>query len=243
MRLNRFLARAGVASRRKSDELIRGGKVRVNGETILEPWHSVELAGDRVEVQDRRVFLPAVYEYIAYHKPAGTLVTRRDTRGRSTVFDQFSDLHPGTVAVGRLDRDTTGLLLLTDDGELAFRLMHPRFVVDKLYEAVVRGRPDDATLGQLRDGIELDDGMTAPARVEIQESRRAARDVETRLSICIHEGRKRQIRRMFGAVGHPVRALKRVAFAGLELDLPEPGQWRYLTPAEVAALRSQVGLG
>lgn len=243
MRLNRFLARSGVASRRKSDELIRDGKVRVNGETILEPWHSIVLAGDRVEVQGRRVALPAAFEYIAYHKPAGTLVTRRDVRGRPTVFDQFTDLHPGTVAVGRLDLDTTGLLLLTDDGELAFRLMHPSFAVDKLYAAVVRGRPDQATLAHLRAGIELDDGMTAPARVEIQESRPAARELETQLEICIHEGRKRQIRRMFRTVGHPVRALKRVAFAGLKLDLPRPGQWRYLTPVEVAALRSQVGLG
>ena len=183
------------------------------------------------------------FEYIVYHKPAGTLVTRRDTRGRSTVFDQFSDLHPGTVAVGRLDRDTTGLLLLTDDGELAFRLTHPRFAVEKLYEAVVRGRPDHATLARLRAGIELDDGMTAPARVEIQERRAVVRDAETRLSVCIHEGRKRQIRRMFRTVGHPVRALKRVALAGLELDLSRPGQWRHLQPAEVAALRFQVGLG
>lgn len=243
MRLNRFLARAGIASRRKSDGLIQGGKVCVNGKVVVDPWQSIEPGRDCVEAQGCPVALPEAFEYLLFYKPAGCLVTRRDTHGRPTVFDYFEGLHPGTVAVGRLDQDTTGLLLLTDDGELAFRLAHPRFAVDKHYEAVVRGRPGEAVLAQLRAGVDLDDGRTAPAQVELAESRPVRGGVETRVIVCIHEGRKRQLRRMFRVVGHPVRELKRVAFAGLRLDLSHPGHYRRLGAEEVAGLRLQVGLG
>jgi len=243
MRLNRFLARAGIASRRKSDALIRRGAVSVNGDVVAEPGCSIVVGRDQVVFQGRQVALPEVFEYIVLHKPAGHLVTRGDTHGRPTVFDRIDDLHPGTVAVGRLDLDTTGLLLLTDDGELAFRLTHPRFEIDKRYEVVVAGKPGAAALDRLRGGVELEEGPTAPARVQVQHTRTLTRGVETRLIISIHEGRKRQIRRMCRVVGHPVLALKRVAFAGMGLDLPREGQWRYLTAAEVHKLRSQVGLG
>jgi 23S rRNA pseudouridine2605 synthase len=242
MRLNRFLARAGVASRRGSDELIQSGAVRVNGEVAADPGRQILIGQDRIEVGSRPVVLPERFEYIALHKPAGCLVTRRDPQARPTVFERIPGLHPGTVAVGRLDLDTTGLLLLTDDGELAFRLMHPRFGIDKRYEVVVRGRPAEAALDRLRRGVELEDGVTAPAQVEVQRVAAAAWGVETQLTIAIHEGRKRQIRRMFRTVGHPVRALKRVVFAGLELDLPGPGQWRRLTAEEVRQLRDRAGL-
>jgi len=239
MRLNRFLARAGIASRRKSDELIQGGKVRVNGETAGEPGRTVKVGIDRVEVEGRPVWLPEGHEYVLLYKPRGCLVTRRDTHGRPTVFDQIDSLRPGTVAVGRLDQDTTGVLLLTDDGELNFRLLHPSRQVKKQYEALVSGKPDASDLLALRQGVELEDGPTAPAQVQL----RGGDDYEARLEISIHEGRKRQVRRMCAAVGHPVKRLKRVTFAGLGLGRLKPGQWRRLSPGEVRSLRGRAGLG
>ena len=166
MRLNRFMARAGIASRRKSDNLIRRGAVRVNGEVVAAPGSSVG-EEDLVEVDGRLVRLPEDSQYLLLNKAAGTLVTHRDRGGRPTVFENLEEVRTATVAVGRLDRDTTGALLLTDDGELAHRLMHPRFEVDKRYRAMVEGTPSAAAMRQLRDGVLLDDGLTAPARVRI----------------------------------------------------------------------------
>ncbi len=239
MRLNRFLARAGVASRRKSDELIAAGSVRVNGETVADAGRSVEVGSDRVEVGGKQVWLPEGHEYVLLYKAHGCLVTRRDTHGRPTVFDQIQGLRPGTVAVGRLDQDTTGVLLLTDDGDLAYRLLHPSHLVEKRYEALVTGKPDATALLALRQGVDLDDGPTSPAQVRL----RGGDEYEARLEISIHEGRKRQVRRMCAAVGHPVKRLKRVTFAGLGLGHLKPGQWRRLTPGEVRALRVRAGLG
>ena len=239
MRLNRFLARSGVASRRKSDELILTGAVRVNGEVVVELGRTVAIDEDLVEVGGRRVCLPEGFEYILLYKPQGCLVTRHDTHGRPTVFDQISALRPGTVAVGRLDQDTTGVLLLTDDGDLTFRLLHPSRQVEKRYEALVSGKPDAGDLLALRKGVELDDGPTAPAQVRL----RGGDEHEARLEISIHEGRKRQVRRMCSAVGHPVKRLKRITFAGLGVSGLKPGQWRRLTPEEVRALRTRAGLG
>jgi 23S rRNA pseudouridine2605 synthase len=239
MRLNRFLARSGIASRRQSDLLIQSGAVRVNGQVVAQPGCQIAVGLDQVECQGRAVVLPGQCQYVLFNKPANCLVTRKDTHGRSTIFDYLPDLlRPGTMPVGRLDQDTTGLLLLTDDGELAFRLLHPRFAIDKTYEAVVRGCPGQAALACLRSSVQLKDGPTAPARVEVEEVRGAT----ARLRLVIHEGRKRQVRRMLRAVGHPVLSLRRLAFAGLELgDLPE-GQARPLSQAEVLQLKTQVGL-
>jgi len=242
MRLSRFLARAGIASRRKSDEMIQSGVVHVNGELVIAPAYQVESGKDKIECQGVPVNLPDAFEYIVMDKPTDCLVTCSDTHGRPTVFERIDNLHPGTVAVGRLDMDTTGLLLLTDDGELAYRLTHPRFEVDKRYKAVVDGKPTEETLDRLRAGIELDDGPTSPAWIERGKTRRKGYHVETELTLVIHEGRKRQIRRMLSTVGHKVRQLRRVSFAGLELDLPRFG-WRHLTPDEVKGLKKQVGLG
>ncbi len=243
MRLNRYLARAGIASRRKSDDLVRSGAVAVNGHVVAEPGRSIVAGCDQVAVAGRPVVLPEAFEYIAMHKPASCLTTRSDDRGRSTVFDYLCGVHPGTVTVGRLDLDTTGLLLLTDDGELAFRLMHPRFKVEKLYEVVVEGVPTVAALKHLRRGVRLQDGLTAPAQVRIRERRRGSRGMEARLELCIREGRKRQVKRMLKALGHPVLNLVRTRFAGLGLDPLKPGQWRQLESEEVNHLRSLVGLG
>ncbi|MGH3024062.1 MAG: pseudouridine synthase [Gaiellaceae bacterium] len=226
VRLNAYLARAGVASRRGAEELIRAGRVLVNGApaglaTFVE-------AGDRVEL-DGRVLSPEPLAYVLLHKPAGVVTTARDPHGRPTVVG-LVEHELRIVPVGRLDADTTGALLLTNDGPLAHRLMHPRYEVEKVYEAEVEGEPDDEALRRLAAGVELDDGRTAPARV-----RRLA---PTRLELTLHEGRKHQVKRMCAAVGHPVVRLHRSVYAGLTLDGLAPGAWRALRPAEVARLRA-----
>jgi 23S rRNA pseudouridine2605 synthase len=226
MRLNAWLARAGVASRRGADELIKAGRVTVNGEpgrldTFVEGADRVELDGRALERQ--------ALAYVLLHKPAGVVTTARDPHGRPTVVALVS--HPARVVpVGRLDADTTGALLLTNDGELAHRLAHPRYEVEKVYVAEVEGDPDAAAIAALECGVELDDGRTAPAR-----ARRVGRG---RVELAIHEGRKHQVKRMLAAVGHPVRRLHRSVYAGLTLDGLEPGAWRELTRAEAERLRA-----
>lgn len=238
MRLNRFLARSGVASRRRCDELIAAGAILVNGAVPGGPGDRVDPAVDRVEVQGRGpVNLPADYEYVLLHKRRDTLVTRRDERGRHTVYDGLA-VRPATVAVGRLDRDTTGALLLTDDGELAYRLMHPRFGTRKLYVATLLGPPSEAALQRLRDGVELEDGPTGPAEV----SRLPDAEGRPRIELILKEGRTHQVKRMCLAVGQRVVSLRRVSFAGLEVRDLRPGDSRRLRPREVARLRRLVGL-
>jgi 23S rRNA pseudouridine2605 synthase len=226
MRLNAYLARAGVASRRGADELIKAGRVTVNGEP--GQLNTFVQSRDRVAVDGERVALQRL-AYVLLHKPAGVVTTARDPQGRPTVIE-LVPAEPRVVPVGRLDADTTGALLLTNDGPLAHRLAHPRYGVEKIYEAEVEGEPDDAALDALRNGIELEDGPTSPARV-----RRLA---PSRIELAIHEGRNRQVRRMLEAVGHQVRGLHRSAYAGLTLEGLEPGRWRELEPSEVDALRA-----
>ena len=226
MRLNAYLARAGVASRRGAEELIRAGRVQVNGEvaglaTFVEQ-------GDRVELDGRPLELEPL-AYVLLHKPAGVVTTASDPHGRRTVVDLVG-LPQRVVPVGRLDADTTGALLLTNDGPLAHRLMHPRYEVDKVYEAEVDGEPSAEALGHLAEGVELDDGPTAPAGVR--------RLGPSRIELTLHEGRKHQVKRMCEAVGHPVRRLHRQGYAGLTLDGLAPGEWRELGREEVAALRA-----
>jgi 23S rRNA pseudouridine2605 synthase len=225
VRLNAFLARAGVASRRGADELIKAGRVTVNG----EPGHlnTFVQSRDRVRVDGELVALQRL-TYLLLNKPAGVVTTARDPQRRRTVVELVPP-EPRVVPVGRLDADTTGALLLTNDGQLAHRLAHPRYGVEKVYEAEVEGAPTDEALAALAGGVELDDGRTAPARV-----RRLTPD---RIELAIHEGRNRQVRRMLEAVGHPVRALHRSAYAGLTLEGLEPGAWRELEPSEVDDLR------
>jgi 23S rRNA pseudouridine2605 synthase len=226
MRLNAFLARAGVASRRRADELVKAGRVTVNG----EPGQLNTVVGvrDRVEVDGREVERQRL-RYVLLHKPAGVVTTARDPQGRPTVVELVPD-EPRVVPVGRLDADTTGALLLTNDGQLAHRLAHPRYGVEKTYVAAVEGDLDDDGLQRLRDGIELDDGPTARAR-----ARRLGRG---RVELVLHEGRKHQVKRMLAAVGHPVTQLHRSAYAGLTLEGLEPGACRELEPFEVEQLRA-----
>ncbi len=225
MRLNAYLARAGVASRRRADELIKAGRVAVNGElgqlnTFVEPGDVVELDGRRLTAQ--------MLAYVLLHKPPGVVTTARDPHGRPTVVELVD--HPARVVpVGRLDADTTGALLLTNDGPLAHRLAHPRYGVEKVYEVDVEGDPSDEALAQLADGVELEDGRTARAK--------ARRLGPGRIELTLHEGRKHQVKRMCEAVGHPVRRLHRSRYAGIGVDGLAPGEWRELTAAEVEALR------
>jgi 23S rRNA pseudouridine2605 synthase len=225
VRLNAFLARAGVASRRRADELIKAGRVTVNGapgqlNTVVGVRDSVAVDGREVERQR--------LAYVLLHKPAGVVTTARDPQGRPTVVE-LVPVEPRVVPVGRLDTDTTGALLLTNDGQLAHRLAHPRYGVEKTYVAEVEGDPGEAALQQLREGVELEDGPTAPAR--------ASRIGPGRVELVLHEGRKHQVKRMFAAVGHPVTRLHRSEYAGLTLDGLEPGRWRELEPSEVERLR------
>ena len=234
MRLNAYLARAGVASRRRADELIREGRVRVNGEpgelnTVVGKRDVVEVDGERFALQR--------LAYVLLNKPAGVVTTASDPHGRKTVVD-LVPAEPRVVPVGRLDVDTTGALLLTNDGDLAHRLAHPRYGVPKVYEADVEGSLSSDDLARLRAGIELEDGLTAPAHARV-----VARGTRSsRIELTLHEGRKHQVKRMCEAVGHPVRHLHRSRYAELELDGLDRGQWRELEAEEVSALRLGVGL-
>jgi len=228
MRLNAFLARAGVASRRRADELIEAGRVTVNGEpgqlnTVVGVRDRVEVDGQRVERQRLR--------YVLLHKPAGVVTTASDPQGRATVVELVPE-KPRVVPVGRLDADTTGALLLTNDGQLAHRLAHPRYGVEKTYVAEIEGEASDDALERLRDGVELEDGITAPAR-----ARRLGRG---RIELVLHEGRKHQVKRMLAEVGFPVTRLHRSAYAGLALEGLEPGSCRELEASEVEQLRRAV---
>ncbi len=225
MRLNAYLARAGVASRRKADELVLAGRVTVNG----EPGQlNTFVSGDDVVELDGRPVTKQRLAYVLLHKPAGVVTTASDPGGRPTVVD-LVEHDARVVPVGRLDADTTGALLLTNDGPLSHRLAHPRYEVDKVYEVEVDGHPSDATLRQLAEGVELDDGPTAPAEVR--------RLGPSRLELTLHEGRKHQVKRMCEAVGHPATRLHRSRYATLTLEGLGPGEWRELTADEVQALR------
>jgi pseudouridine synthase len=229
VRLNAYLARAGVASRRKADELIKAGRVTVNGEP--GKLNSFVTKHDRVEL-DGRPLERQPLTYVLLYKPAGVVTTASDPHGRPTVVDLVADHETRLVPVGRLDADTTGALLLTNDGELAHRLAHPRYEVEKVYEAEVEGEPSDEALARLERGVELDDGPTAPARAK----RRAPSKVE----LAIHEGRKHQVKRMLAAVGHPVKSLHRSRYTGLTLEGLEPGAWRELEPSEIDQLKTKM---
>ena len=226
MRLNAYLARAGVASRRRADELIKAGRVTVNGEpgqlnTFVQSRDRVELDGERVELQP--------LTYVLLHKPPATVTTASDPQGRPTVV-QLVDHPSRVVPVGRLDADTTGALLLTNDGELAHRLAHPRYEIDKVYEAELDRAPSDAALEQLARGVTLDDGPTAAAGVRRLHG--------TTVELTIHEGRNRQVRRMAEAVGYRVVHLHRSRYGPLTLEGLEPAAWRELEPFEVERLRA-----
>ena len=225
MRLNAFLFRAGVASRRGADELIKDGRVTVNA--APGQLNTVVGKNDRVAVDGKAVARQRL-AYVLLHKPQGVVTTASDPQGRRTVVE-IVPLEPRVVPVGRLDVNTTGALLLTNDGPLSHRLAHPRYGVEKTYVAVVEGTPNEAALAALRHGVELDDGPTAPAGARLLGP--------SRVELVLHEGRNHQVKRMLEAVGHPVTRLHRSAYAGLTADDLKPGTWRELTAREVEQLR------
>ena len=238
VRLNKFLAHAGVCSRREADRWIAAGRVTVNGKTIMEMGERVDPARDKIAVDGRPVKAEEERAiYILMNKPAGRVVSVKDPFGRPTVLDLLGRLPVRVYPVGRLDLDTAGALLLTNDGDLALKLTHPRYGAGKTYEVRVEGAPSEADLDKVRHGIFLEGRRTAPARV--QALRRGYR--WTLLRVDIHEGRKREIRKLFEAVGFPVAGLVRVDFAGLTVEGLKPGEWRYLGRAEIQRLKNVVG--
>lgn len=236
MRLQKYLALCGVASRRNAEKMIADGFVMVNGKTIREMGIQVE-DGDEVRVKGEVVKPEAQKHYLMYHKPVGEVTTASDPEGRPTVLDKFKDYPARLYPVGRLDFDSEGLILLTNDGELCQAMLHPSREVDKVYLAKVSNQLSLDSVRKLREGVIIDGHMTAPAKVRIIRQETFA----TVVLVSIHEGRNRQVRKMFQAVGHQVVLLRRVQFGPLQLGDLGRGQWRYLTPEELRKLKELCG--
>lgn len=236
IRLQKILSQAGIASRRAAERLIAEGRVTVNGATVLTMGMKANPERDDIRVDGRRIKTGVKRRYILLNKPAGYVTTRSDPQRRPTVIDLLPGVREYVYPVGRLDYDTEGLILLTNDGDLAARLTHPRHGVERTYEARVAGMPDREAIDRLREGIPLDGRRTLPADVVLLNAGR--RDREGVLRLTIREGRNRQVRRMCEAVGHPVQTLRRVRIGPISDRRLKPGQWRELTPQEVAALRT-----
>jgi 23S rRNA pseudouridine2605 synthase len=239
IRLNKYLAQAGVCSRRYADVLIARGKVRVNGKNVRELGTIVQI-GDKVDVSGTPVSVREDPIYLAVHKPIGVMTTMRDPQGRRTIVELIPKHLPRIVPVGRLDYDTAGILLMTNDGELANKLLHPRFGVDKTYRATINGRLSDKDVKRLHDGVVMDDFKASGAKVRVVSVRAGYSVVD----ITIHEGKNRQVRNMFEALGHPVQSLIRLRFGPVSLGDLGLGNTRELTQKELAALqRIGDGLG
>ena len=237
-RLQKIISHAGLASRRAAEEMILAGRVQVNGQTVTELGGKYDLSRDTIKVDGKLLKTAEEHVYFLLNKPKGYLSTAHDERGRRTVLDLLPEVRERIYPIGRLDANTEGLLLLTNDGNLMNGLLHPRYEVEKTYVARLEAEPAEKELDKLRAGIELDDGLTAPAKVRLLDSNRRRVYVE----ITIHEGRNRQVRRMFQALGYDVKALKRIEFAGLNLSGTARGKYRPLTETEIAELYQKAGL-
>ena len=237
VRLQKLLSAAGVASRRASEQLVADGRVTVNGTVVREPGTRADPARDDVRVDGRRVARNVRRRYVLLNKPRGYVTTRSDPHRRKTVLDLIPDVREYVYPVGRLDYDSEGLLLLTNDGALAAVLTHPRHGVARVYEATVRGVPSAAGLRRLASGVEIDGRRTAAAEVRMLRAVAPGRSGEALLRVVIREGRNRQVRRMLDAIGHPARRLRRTRLGPIGLRGLRPGAARDLTPAEVGALR------
>jgi 23S rRNA pseudouridine2605 synthase len=232
-RLNKYIAQAGIASRRRADELIAYGKVRINGKVVRE-LGTIVAPGDKVDVSGTPITPITQTAYLVVHKPAGVMTTMRDPQGRRTVAELVPKRMPRVVPVGRLDYDTAGVLLMTNDGDLANRLLHPRYGVEKTYRATIAGRLSSDDVKRLHDGVALDDGQAAAgAQVRVV----AVRSGSSVVDVTVHEGRNRLVRRIFEALGHPVQALVRLRFGPIALGELPIGHTRALTPKELSALR------
>jgi len=233
-RLQKILANAGVASRRHSEELILAGRVSVNGQVVTELGAKADPEADEIQVDGKALPREVGKAYFALYKPTGYITSKSDPRNRRTVMMLAPEV-PGLHPVGRLDYDTSGLLLMTNDGDFTLALTHPRYGVPKTYEAWVEGHPTERILQKLREGVRLEDGWTSPAQVVAL----GPSGPESRIRITIHEGRNRQVRRMFEAVGHPVVRLKRLAVGPVTLEGLKPGAIRPLSHQEIVALKQQ----
>jgi len=240
VRLQKILAGAGVASRRAAERLITEGRVSVNGAVVRELGARADAAADRIEVDGRRVRVVTRFRYLLLNKPRGCVTTRFDPQGRPTVLDLLKGVHEYVYPVGRLDYDSEGLLILTNDGDLAARLMHPRYEVEREYHARVRGTPDARTMERLARGVVIEGDRTAPADVRLVATGQGRDEDQALLAITVHEGRQRQVRRMCEAVGHPVVRLRRVRIGPISDPDLVTGSWRELKASEVARLRRAV---
>lgn len=234
MRLQKYMALSGVASRRKSEEIIQEGRVKVNKVVVTELGTIVDPSKDIITVDDKNIRLESNKVYIMLNKPVGYVSSLKDEKGRKVVTDLIEDVKERIYPVGRLDADTTGLLILTNDGDLAYKLTHPSNKVDKKYIAIVEGVPNKKELESLRNGVFIDGNKTHPASVKVAKRF----DMDSILEIIIHEGRNRQVKKMCEAVGHPVKKLKRVSIGEIELGGVEIGNWRYLNDEEIKYLMS-----
>ncbi|KUO66379.1 MAG: pseudouridine synthase [Gracilibacter sp. BRH_c7a] len=241
-RLQKVISRKGIASRRQAEQLISQGMVKVNGITVTEqgikvtPVDIIEVSGVKIQNSD-------VLTYVLLNKPKGVITSASDPQKRKTVIDLIKDqIDTRVYPVGRLDYDTSGLLILTNDGELTYRLTHPSYGVEKTYRVWIDGHISQESLDILRNGVYLEDGITSPASIMIDQVGKKGKEL-TRVEVTIHEGKNRQVRRMFAKVGHPVLELQRIAFGPLKLDEKLlPGTYRNLLKSEVIALKKEVGL-
>ena len=240
-RLQKLISQAGAASRREAERMILAGRVAVDGVTITELGVQADINKSVITVDGKPIKIEKKRLYFLLNKPKGYICAVKDDRGRKTIIDLFPEVKKYIYPVGRLDYDTEGLLLVTNDGELMNGLLHPRYEVNKTYIAKVEGVPRPADIQALREGVMLEDGRTAPAKVRLLSKRNNQTDKWSRVELTIHEGRNRQVRRMLAAVGHPVMELKRVAFAGLDLKGVIPGKYRALQKEELAMLQRLAG--
>lgn len=238
VRINKLLSQAGVASRRKADELIKEGNVLLNGKPLKVPGAIIDTAKDRLDVCGERIELKSSKKYLYFllNKPAGHISTVGDTHDRRTIMDLLPKAK-GLFPVGRLDKDTTGLIIITNDGELAHRLMHPRYEIEKIYDVEIKSRLADKDRLRLEQGVDIGDGRPSCLKVLSVRTVKA----RTRIRLEIHEGRKRQIRRTFEELGYKITDLKRIEYGGLKIDIKE-GSYRELREQEVTFLKKKVGL-
>lgn len=232
MRINKYIAQSGLASRRKADELIVNGNVKINGAVMKEPGYDVK-EGDRVVVNGREIQTAEKKEYILLHKPLGVVTTVKDDKERMTVVDLIQDIDARLFPVGRLDYNTSGALIMTNDGELAYRLTHPKHEIYKTYRALVSGVLSEEKAARLRRGVDIGGFVTSRAKVKIIKGTAHSTVVE----IAIHEGKNRQVRKMFAAVGNPVQELSRIAIGEIHLGHLRPGHYRKLTAEEIRYLK------
>ena len=234
MRLQKFIAHSGITSRRKAEELIKQGRVKVNNKIITEMGLEINPSLDRVYIDNEQISYENSLVYVMLNKPEGYVTTLSDEHGRPTVIDLIDDIPQRIYPVGRLDYDSSGLLILTNDGSLTYQLTHPKHEVVKTYIVTVKGIPEEKKLSRLRAGVDIGDYITAPASVEVIKKDRQY----CCLAVKIHEGKNRQVRKMFDAVGHPVQRLKRIAVGEIKLDKLPRGKWRYLTEEEIGYLKT-----